>query len=69
MTHSSKKSSRAPYATVIVLTEYCYEHQDYEQWLVIGYIVNPAKKTEKLQEDFLDYIWDRGFRDNLCLKI
>jgi hypothetical protein len=67
--HSSVKYSKAPYATVIVLTEYCAEHQENEQYLVIGYIINPAKRTESLENDFLDYLWERGFRDNLCLRI
>jgi len=39
-----------------VLTEYCYEHQENEQWLVIGYIVNPDKRTDSLENDFLDYV-------------
>ena len=69
MVHSSKKYSRAPYATVIILTEYCAEHQEEEQWLVIGYIINPDKRTDSLENDFLDYVWERGFRDNLCLRV
>lgn len=70
MKHSLKKSSSsAPYATVIVLTHYCAEHQEQEQWLVFGYIVNPDKRTDTLESDFLDYVWERGFRDNLCLRI
>lgn len=63
------KYSKAPYATVMTLVAYCHEHQQEEPWLVIGFIVNEAKETASKKEDFLDYLWERGFKDNLCLRI
>ena len=63
------KYSNLPYATVLTITEYCYEHQKDEPWFVIGFITNPAKYSKGLEEDLLDYLWERGFKDNLCLKI
>lgn len=63
------KYSKAPYATVIVVTAYCYEHQQDEPWLVLGFIVNELKETEEKKKQFLEYLWERGFEDNLCLKI
>lgn len=63
------KSSNAPYATVIMLMAYCAEHQQDEPWLVIGFIVNEGKFTAYKRKMFLDYMWERGFDDNLCLKI
>lgn len=62
-------SSNAPYATVLTLVAYCTEHQQDEPWLVIGFIVNEEKETESKREDFFDYVWERGFKDNLCLRI
>lgn len=63
------KSSKAPYATVMTLQAYCYEHQQEEPWLVIGFIINREKETPVKKVQFLDYIWERGFEDNLCLKV
>lgn len=63
------KYSSLPYATVITLIDYCYEHQQDEPWLVIGFIVNPLRYSKQTETDVLDYLWDRGFKDNLCLKI
>lgn len=63
------KYSNAPYATVMMLMAYCYEHQQDEPWLVIGFIVNEQKYTPQKRRMFLDYVWERGFDDNLCLKI
>lgn len=63
------KYSKAPYATVLVLKAYCPEHQEDEPYLVIGYIVNDEKYTAQLNKKLLDYLWERGFDENLCLKI
>lgn len=63
------KYSKAPYATVMTLVTYCYEHQQDEPWLVIGFIVNEEKETAEKKKQFLEYLWERGFEDNLCLKI
>ena len=63
------KFSNLPYATVIMLTTYCAEHQQDEPYLVMGFIVNQDKYTPYKRKMLLDYIWDRGFEDNLCLKI
>lgn len=63
------KYSKAPYATALTLMTYCSEHQQDEPWLIIGFIVNEYKETEEKRRQFMDYIWGRGFEDNLCLKI
>lgn len=63
------KYSKAPYATVMTLLAYCYEHQQEEPFLAIGFIVNEYKETAEKKKQFLDYMWERGFEDNLCLKI
>lgn len=61
------KSSKA-YATVFFLKEYCQEHQTDEPWLIIGFIVNTANGTKRTEKEFFDYLWDKGFNENLCLR-
>jgi hypothetical protein len=63
------KSSKAPYATVLVMMHFCTEHQENEPWLVIGFIVNDAKYQPATRKRLFDYIWERGFTDNLCLRV
>lgn len=63
------KYSKMPYATVITLMTYCSEHQQDEPWLVIGFIINKEKETNEKQKQLLEYMWQRGFEDNLCLRI
>ena len=63
------KFSKAPYATVMTLVAYCYEHQQDEPWLVIAFIINEEKETKEKQKQLFEYIWEKGFDDNLCLKI
>lgn len=63
------KSSNTPYAMAMTLVDYCYEHQQDEPWLIIGFILNDLKYTPEKRKEFLDYLWEKGFTDNLCLKI
>lgn len=63
------KFSKAPYATAVTLLTYCTEHQQDEPWLIIGFILNEHKETEEKRMKFIEYLWARGFEDNLCLKI
>ena len=63
------KYSKMPYATVITLMTYCSEHQQDEPWLVIGFIINQEKETNEKQKQLIEYMWQRGFEDNLCLRI
>jgi len=53
----------------MTLVTYCTEHQQDEPWLIIGFILNESKETPEKRRQFINYLWERGFEDNLCLKI
>lgn len=57
------------YGTVFIMKTYCSEHQSDEPWLAFGFIIDETRHSRKLERDFHDYLWDKGFNEGLCLTV